>query len=192
MWKAKSDEKVDTPMVVDENPPLRPINQYKEEKPMSDSAKVCSTISKNTLFKGEVTGENDVIVQGKIEGIVNLKDNTLIVSEGAKVSANIFVKSIEVKGIVNGDIEASDKVLITEQGRVVGNITAGKVVLNEGSLFKGSISMDIGSVKGAGASASTSSTINGAGAKMTTSSTGNVSSSSTSRTGATEASSSAK
>ncbi|SFV62740.1 hypothetical protein MNB_SUP05-5-71 [hydrothermal vent metagenome] len=144
MWdkiKNKKEETEENSIVkIDE---LRTIDTAKKElkqKPVSVTHSR-SMIGKGLIIKGELTGSDDVVVQGKVEGTINLKNNSVVIGENAKVIANIFVKDIKVEGNVKGDIEAVEKVLITEKGKVEGNITAGKVVLNEGCSFKGNISM---------------------------------------------------
>ena len=91
---------------------------------------------------GTLTGEEDLLVEGRIEGGVTLSGR-LVVAAGGVVSADVDVESIEVHGQVEGDIVASHSVTI-EQGAVVqGNVRAPRVIINDGAAFEGAVEMDV-------------------------------------------------
>jgi cytoskeletal protein CcmA (bactofilin family) len=99
-------------------------------------------IGPSIIIKGEVTGSEDLLIQGKVEGNINLNGNQVSVGESGEVSANIQAKVIKIDGKVTGDITGNEKVIISRSGNVHGNIVAPRVTLEDGAIFKGSIDMD--------------------------------------------------
>jgi len=108
-----------------------------------------TTIGASIIIKGELSGEEDLVIQGNVEGTVNLKDNSISVSEQGKVQADMYARSIIVQGELSGDLYGTESVTVARSGRVNGNIIAPRVVLEDGAKFKGNIDMDS---KNAGAS----------------------------------------
>ena len=111
------------------------------EAPKSGSRKP-ATIGSSIVIHGDVAGEEDLIVDGTIEGTVNFKDNNLVVSENGRVTANINARIIRVDGEVKGELHGSEQVVISPSGKVHGDIRAPRVVLEDGCTFKGSVDMD--------------------------------------------------
>jgi cytoskeletal protein CcmA (bactofilin family) len=101
-------------------------------------------IGPSITIKGEVTGEEDLLIQGKVEGTINLKNQQVSVGDSGAVTANIVARVITVDGQVTGDIAGSEKVVVSQSGNVKGNIIAPRVTLEDGAIFKGSIDMDPG------------------------------------------------
>jgi|AntAceMinimDraft_11_1070367.scaffolds.fasta_scaffold04073_1 cytoskeletal protein CcmA (bactofilin family) len=99
-------------------------------------------IGPSIVIKGDVTGEEDLLIQGKVEGTINLKGNMVSIGSSGEVCADVHAKVIQIDGKVTGDISASEKVTISKSGNVHGNIVAPRVTLEDGALFKGSIDMD--------------------------------------------------
>jgi cytoskeletal protein CcmA (bactofilin family) len=99
-------------------------------------------IGRGTVIKGNLSGSGDVVVEGRVEGTVSLKDQLSIEPEG-KVFADVEVENLEVHGEMSGDINAGDRVLIAATAKVVGDIKAPRVVIQDGARFKGSIEMDV-------------------------------------------------
>ncbi len=99
-------------------------------------------IGPSITIKGEVTGEEDLLIHGKVEGTINLNGNQVTVGESGQVSADILAKVIKIDGKVTGDITGVEKVVISKTGNVRGNIVAPRVLLEDGAIFKGSIDMD--------------------------------------------------
>lgn len=95
-------------------------------------------------IKGTVTGDEDLVVQGKVEGTIDLGEHQVTVGQSGSVTADIRAKVVNVDGEVSGDLTGSEKVVISRSGRVRGNIVAPRVTLEDGALFKGSIDMDPG------------------------------------------------
>ena len=101
-------------------------------------------IGPSITIKGEISGDEDLLVQGKVEGSINLKGNVLSVGESGQVQADIQAQVVKIEGKVTGDITGDEKVVISKSGNVRGNIVAPRVTLEDGANFKGSIDMDPG------------------------------------------------
>lgn len=108
-----------------------------------------ATIGPSIRIKGDVTGEEDLIIEGCVDGEVTVKNNDVTIGRNGKVNAHVYAKSISVEGELQGDLIGEERVVIRNTGNVQGNIVAPRVSLEEGAKFKGSIDMD---PKNAGAS----------------------------------------
>jgi cytoskeletal protein CcmA (bactofilin family) len=97
-------------------------------------------IGAKTVIKGEITGEEDIIVEGMIEGQVKI-GRDLRVGPGGRVKANVEAQSIVVSGELTGDCHATQRVEIQATGKVTGNIRAPRVVIAEGATFRGNSDM---------------------------------------------------
>src|SRR3990172_8158278 len=97
-------------------------------------------IGRGLLIKGELHGEEDLIIEGRVEGEISLKKHLLIESTGI-ILADIQTENITIKGEMRGNMTATDKVEIHASARVVGDITAPRIVIEDGARFKGRIDM---------------------------------------------------
>jgi cytoskeletal protein CcmA (bactofilin family) len=100
-----------------------------------------ANIGQSVQIKGELTGNEDLTVDGRIDGKINLKDHHLTVGAHGKIQAEVHAKSVLVNGEVIGNVWADDKVEISPSGTVHGDICAPRVALADGSSFKGAIDM---------------------------------------------------
>jgi cytoskeletal protein CcmA (bactofilin family) len=98
-------------------------------------------IGKSVVIKGELNGSEDLTVEGHVEGRIELKDHVLTIGPHGKIKAEIFAKSVVVLGEVAGNILASEKVDIRDNGSVDGDIIAPRVAIAEGAHFRGSVDM---------------------------------------------------
>ena len=99
-------------------------------------------IGQSIHIKGELTGNEDLTIEGKVEGKIFLKDHNLTIGANGKITAEIQAKTVMVVGEVNGNITADDKVEVAASGTMRGDIAAPRVVLADGAKFKGTIDMD--------------------------------------------------
>ena len=97
------------------------------------------SIGKSVVMKGELSGSEDLAVDGTVEGTIELRDNVLIIGPNGRVKAQVFAKTVIVSGIVNGDITASERIDIREEGSVDGNIVSPRVAIADGAHFRGSV-----------------------------------------------------
>jgi cytoskeletal protein CcmA (bactofilin family) len=91
---------------------------------------------------GKLRGEEDLVIEGKVKGTVELKNNSVTIGNQGDVQADIFAHTIYVDGTINGNLVASEQVVIRKSARVSGSIAAPRVSLEDGAHFNGSIDMD--------------------------------------------------
>ncbi len=133
MWKKPSPD--ETP---EERPPVgAPPRMQPAAPPVRGAARIGSTLT----LKGDLQGEEDLVIEGRIEGKIAIKQGSVTVGEKGRVEADIEASNIQVAGVVKGNLTAAERVVLLESGRVEGNITARSVSLENGCHFKGSIDM---------------------------------------------------
>jgi cytoskeletal protein CcmA (bactofilin family) len=98
-------------------------------------------IGKSVVIKGELNGSEDLTVEGHVEGKIELKDHVLTIGPNGKIKAQVFAKSVIVLGEVNGNVTATEKVDIRDNGSVDGDIVSPRVAIAEGAHFRGSVDM---------------------------------------------------
>jgi len=98
-------------------------------------------IGKSVVIKGELTGSEDLTIEGHVEGKIELRQNVLTIGPNGRIKAQVFAKSVIILGEVTGNVTASEKVDIRDNGSVDGDIIAPKVAIAEGAHFRGSIDM---------------------------------------------------
>lgn len=100
------------------------------------------TIGQQITVRGSLSGEEDLLVEGRIEGSVALSGH-LIVAAGGVLQADVDVESIEVHGEVEGDIVASKSITIDKGAQVSGNVRAPRVIIHDGARFRGAVEMEV-------------------------------------------------
>lgn len=100
------------------------------------------TIGKSITIRGNLSGAEDLSVEGRVEGAVTLSTHLLVEDTGV-VEAEVDVEQLTVDGVVQGEIRASRQVSISADAKVVGNITSPRVIIAEGARFKGRVEMDV-------------------------------------------------
>src|SRR5580765_8003415 len=98
-------------------------------------------IGKSVVIKGELNGSEDLTIEGHVEGTIQLRDHVLTIGPNGRIKAQVFAKSVIVLGEVNGNVTASDKVDIRDNGSVDGDIVSPRVAIAEGAHFRGSVDM---------------------------------------------------
>jgi cytoskeletal protein CcmA (bactofilin family) len=106
-------------------------------------------IGKSVVIKGELSGSEDLTIEGHVEGRIELRDNVLTIGPNGKIRAEVFAKSVIVLGEVSGNVTASEKVDIRDNGSVDGDIASPKVAIAEGAHFRGSVDMQRAGAKAA-------------------------------------------
>ena len=101
-----------------------------------------ANIGQSIQIKGELTGNEDMTIDGIVEGNIQLKENHLTIGPNGNVKADINAKTVTITGKVDGNVTAEDKVEIRETGKLRGNIVAPRVVIADGAFFKGSVEME--------------------------------------------------
>src|SRR3954447_11593317 len=98
-----------------------------------------ATIGPSIFIKGDLSGEEDLVIEGRVEGKVDLKQNNVTVGKNGRVKADVFGKVVVIEGEVDGNVFAREQAILRQSGAIRGNITAPRVILEDGSRFKGSI-----------------------------------------------------
>ena len=119
-----------------------PESPVRESKPAIAARENAAAIGASIRIKGDVTGDENLIIQGHVEGTIRVQGHNVTISKTGKVRANIEANQIIVEGELHGDMIGEEKVIIRETGNVLGNIVAPRVTLEDGALFKGSIEME--------------------------------------------------
>lgn len=103
-----------------------------------ERAVIGSTIS----VQGDVTGEEDLTILGRIQGTVDVKGNSVTIGQSGRVKADVHAATIIVEGEVEGNLFGGDQIILKSSGHVRGNLTAPRVALEDGGQFKGAIDME--------------------------------------------------
>lgn len=98
-------------------------------------------IGKSVVIKGELTGSEDLTIEGQVEGTIQLREHGLTIGPNGKIKAQVFAKSVVVLGEIVGNVTASEKVDIRDNGSVDGDIISPKVAIAEGAHFRGTVDM---------------------------------------------------
>ena len=114
--------------------PNRPESSHKLERDIVN-------IGKSVVIKGELNGSEDLTIEGQVEGTIQLRDHILTIGANGKIKAQIFAKAVIVLGSVTGNVTASEKVDIRDNGSVDGDIISPRVAIAEGAHFRGSVDM---------------------------------------------------
>ena len=132
----------------DMNSPPMPTSQA---QPATGNA----TLGQSIQIDGTLTGNEDLVIHGKVTGQVKLNGHSLTVGSNGKIEAGVYAKSVIVEGDVKGNITADDKIQITRSGSVAGDLKAPRIALDDGARFAGSV--DMGAAKEAGTARETKS-----------------------------------
>ena len=125
----------------------RPGSDVTSHQPERDALNNIGSIGKSVVIKGELTASEDLVIEGQVDGKIELRQNTLTIGGNGKIKAQMFAKAVIVQGEVVGNITATEKVDIRDNGSVDGDITSPRVAIAEGAHFRGSIDMQRGGSK---------------------------------------------
>src|ERR1700682_574164 len=119
---------------------IKPIS-FKEIRSasMSTAASGLAQIGKSVIIKGELSGSEDLYVDGQVEGSIELAGNRLIIGPHGQVRANVNAKGVIVQGKLDGNIRASERTELTKSAIAVGDIITQRVAIEEGAYFKGKV-----------------------------------------------------
>jgi cytoskeletal protein CcmA (bactofilin family) len=145
MWNKKKDE--EQPQRQAAVPPA-PVQQPQGATSMSMPARFdpptpvsssSATIGKAVMVKGQIYSREDLVIDGEVEGTVELQEHRLTVGPNGKVQASVKAREIIVLGTIHGNVDAADKIDIRKDAKLVGDIKAARIVIEDGAYFKGSI-----------------------------------------------------
>ena len=130
---------------------------------MADS--VTGWLGSSLHVKGDISGTEDLLIDGSVEGLVELDERKLTVGPTAKITADINARDVVVYGFVKGNVHAKGRIEIKKDGSVIGNLTTAQIMIEDGADFKGSIEIDRGEAKVADKNVSSRAAAAGAGPK---------------------------
>lgn len=100
-----------------------------------------ATIGPSISIRGEVSGNEDLVIRGRVDGSVNLKEHSVTIGRDGHVHAELHARVVEVEGRLEGDVHGMEQVIVRANGDLRGNVKAPRVSLEDGCRFKGSIDM---------------------------------------------------
>jgi cytoskeletal protein CcmA (bactofilin family) len=128
------------PPVVAATPSIPTPTQHKETPKASDPHRAdVGHIGKSVQIKGELTGSEDLYLDGSIEGTVDLRDHSLIIGPNGKIKAGISARDLVVHGRVEGNITATGRVELRKSCTLIGDVSTQRIVIEDGAFFKGAI-----------------------------------------------------
>jgi cytoskeletal protein CcmA (bactofilin family) len=106
------------------------------------SDRAIARLGSSLHVKGEISGNEDLLIDGSVEGLVQLDERKLTIGATAKVTADIIAREVVVYGSVKGNLRAKDRIEIKKDGSVNGDLTTARIMIEDGAYFKGSIEID--------------------------------------------------
>jgi cytoskeletal protein CcmA (bactofilin family) len=144
MWKREEAPRQPQPVVPPTAPPpvvhqsttprVEPVQPAQQEKAIVN-------IGKSVIIKGELSGSEDLTIEGQVEGKIELRQNVLTIGPNAKIKAQVLARAVVVEGSVQGNISSSEKIEIRDKGSVEGDLSSPRVAIADGAHFRGSIDM---------------------------------------------------
>ena len=107
--------------------------------PEHENSRGAASIGKSVTIKGQIFSREDLIVDGEIEGAIELNEHRLTVGPNGRVRAGVKAREIVVLGTIDGNVEALDKIDIRKDAKLVGDIKTARIIIEDGAYFKGSI-----------------------------------------------------
>jgi cytoskeletal protein CcmA (bactofilin family) len=135
----------------------------------SDAAAVHETgwLGSNVHVKGDITGTEDLLIDGSVEGLIQLDERKLTVGATARLTADINARDVVVYGSVKGNVCATGRIEIKKDGSIIGNLKTAQIMIEDGANFKGSIEIDRSAAQEAGQNLSSRAAAAGSGPKST-------------------------
>ena len=150
MWKPRPED--NKPMSMNPTQPAQPVpppaaaaapsipNPQKETPKASDPHRAdVGHIGKSVQIKGELTGSEDLYLDGSIEGTIDLRDHSLIIGPNGKIKADITARDLVVHGKVEGNVTATGRVELRKSCTLIGDVSTQRIVIEDGAFFKGAI-----------------------------------------------------
>jgi cytoskeletal protein CcmA (bactofilin family) len=114
---------------------------------MPDTPQLGTNIGRTVTIKGDIRSEEDLLIDGQVEGTLDLGQHRLVVGPNAQIHARITAREVEVQGVMHGNVEVVERIILRKTSKVVGDLKMAGVVIEDGANFKGSI--DIAQPQGA-------------------------------------------
>jgi cytoskeletal protein CcmA (bactofilin family) len=159
MWKfGKDEQKPAPPVAPTKTPAISPLSttaavSSKEASPVEPSKPAqphradVASIGKSVVIKGELSGSEDLYVDGEVEGSIELRGHSLIVGPNGRVRANVHARDIIIHGKVDGNLYGGERVELRKTAVLVGDIATQRIAIEDGAFFKGGIDVQKSDVK---------------------------------------------
>lgn len=138
MWKRRKQE--DEP-ILETTPEPAPLSFQPgpSSRPPASATKTESAIGKSVVIRGDIYSKEDLLLDGKAQGTIDMPGNRLTIGANGKVEASIKAREVVVAGAVIGNVEAGDKIIIRKDAQLEGDLKSASISIEDGAYFKGSI-----------------------------------------------------
>ncbi|MHB8499422.1 MAG: bactofilin family protein [Candidatus Acidiferrales bacterium] len=116
---------------------MSPIRETPKAVPVTSGASAC--ISQGIKIKGEVTGSEDLFVDGQVDGKLSLTNGSLTIGPNGHVKADVSAREVIVRGKVEGKVSARDKVQLWSTGQVIGEVQTDRLAIEDGAMLRGRV-----------------------------------------------------
>src|SRR5713101_4129455 len=117
-------------------------DKKKPDAPQAAATDATGWLGSSLHVKGDISGTEDLLIEGSVEGLIQLDERKLTVGATAKLTADINARDVVVYGYVKGNVRAKGRIEIRKDGVVIGNLTTAQIMIEDGADFKGSIEID--------------------------------------------------
>ena len=114
-------------------------DELKRAEFLRNSGNVNTVVGPGVTFKGDLSGTEDLLLEGKFEGMIQLTGSALTVGAAGRIRADVVAREVIVYGEVIGNVFASDRIEIKREGSIVGDLNTQRIVIEEGANFRGSM-----------------------------------------------------
>jgi cytoskeletal protein CcmA (bactofilin family) len=135
MWKPREEQQQPTSRAASQPPVQVPV----ADPPRPVERRTTARIGQSVAIKGEVSGAEDLVIEGRVEGTINLPNYALIIGPGATIQAALHARTITISGAVTGQVKAMEKVDIRQTGSVDGDVQTPRLAVQEGAVLRGRV-----------------------------------------------------
>ena len=149
MWNRRRDEEFTSPRPASAPPssadltkegiPMSTLPSRTPEPHVDHVPRGVAVLGKSVMVKGQILSREDLTIDGEVEGTVELQENRLTIGPNGRVQASVKAREIVILGTVHGNVEATEKIDIRKEAKLVGDIKTQRIVIEDGAYFKGSI-----------------------------------------------------
>ncbi len=147
MWKRENETAAPASTPTATPPPAgapsaapNPMRVDGDARPAGSSER--AVLSPSIVLRGEVSGDEDLLVEGRVEGKISLRQNVITVGPKGRVTADVHARAILIEGEVEGNLAAEEQIVLRKSARVRGDLVAPRVTIEDGARFKGTIDME--------------------------------------------------
>jgi cytoskeletal protein CcmA (bactofilin family) len=144
MWTSKQPQAdlPGTPSVPVAGTPIRPGNATPATRSSTPNSRDVACLGANLVVKGDIVGSEDLQIAGTVEGSISLQGQRLTIEPTGKLHSEVLAREVVIYGIVEGNLNARDRVEIKKDSSVMGHIMTARISIEDGAYFKGRIEID--------------------------------------------------